>query len=55
MTADWRTELQLDIISDEDKGNLIKWMAYIKQLKAMSFSKIIDEASFDNIIWPVKP
>ncbi|WP_375752960.1 tail fiber assembly protein [Enterobacter roggenkampii] len=55
ITADWRTELQLDIISDEDKGNLIKWMAYIKQLKAMSFSKIIDEASFDNIIWPVKP
>lgn len=53
--ADWRTELQLDIISDEDKGNLIKWMAYIKQLKAMSFSKIVDEASFDNITWPVKP
>lgn len=53
--SDWRTELQLDIISDDDKARLIKWMAYIKQLKAMEFASIIDEVSFNAIEWPEQP
>lgn len=51
-TADWRTELQLDIISEEDKAILIEWMAYIKTLKALDFSGVGDEAEYNSIVWP---
>lgn len=54
-TADWRTELSLGIISDEDKASLVKWMAYIKALKALDLSGVKDEASFEAIKWPDKP
>ncbi|MFV4742504.1 tail fiber assembly protein [Citrobacter portucalensis] len=47
-TADWRTELALGIISDEDKSGLIAWMQYIKQVKAVDTSML--PAS-----WPVRP
>lgn len=53
--ADWRTELQLDVISDEDKASLIKWMAYIKVLKALDFASVTDEAEYKAIEWPGKP
>lgn len=49
VTADWRTELALDIISDEDKSKLIAWMQYIKAVKAVDASKA------PNITWPAKP
>lgn len=55
ITADWKTEVQLDIISDDDKATLIKWMSYIKQLKALVFSDITDKPSFDAISWPPLP
>ena len=42
----WQTELQLGIISDEDKASLIAWMNYIKALQAIDTSKAPD------IIWP---
>lgn len=45
----WQTELQLGIISDEDKTSLIAWMQYIKALKAVDTSKAPD------ITWPVPP
>lgn len=45
----WQTELQLDIISDEDKASLIAWMQYIKAVQAVDTSKAPD------IIWPEKP
>lgn len=45
----WQTELQLGIISDEDKASLIAWMKYIKTVKAVDTSKAPD------IIWPDKP
>ncbi|WP_447724748.1 tail fiber assembly protein [Enterobacter asburiae] len=45
----WQTELQLDIISDEDKAILIAWMQYIKAVQAVDTSKAPD------IIWPEKP
>lgn len=49
VTADWRTELALGIISDEDKASLITWMQYIKAVKAVDTSKA------PQVTWPVKP
>lgn len=54
-TADWRTELQLDVITDEDKASLILWMAYIKAVKALDFSHISDQIGYEGLIWPEKP
>ena len=45
----WQTELQLGIISDEDKASLIEWMNYIKAVQAVDTSKAPD------ITWPDKP
>lgn len=45
----WQTELQLDIISDEDKASLISWLTYIKQLKG------VDTSMAPDISWPVVP
>ncbi len=53
--ADWRTELQLEIITDDDKASLIEWMAYIKDLKKMDFSEINDGAGYDAIEWTPTP
>lgn len=49
ITADWRTELALGIISDEDKTTLIAWMQYIKEVKA------VDVATAPEINWPTPP
>ena len=45
----WQTELQLGIISDEDKASLIAWMNYIKAVQA------VDTATAPDINWPEKP
>lgn len=45
----WQTELQLGIISDEDKASLIAWMKYIKAVQAVDTSKAPD------ITWPAPP
>lgn len=45
----WQTELQLGIISDDDKANLIAWMKYIQALNA------VDTSTAPDIEWPVKP
>ncbi len=49
ITDDWRTELALGIISDEDKASLISWMQYIKAVKAVDTSKA------PNLAWPPLP
>lgn len=49
VTSDWKTELALGIISDEDKSSLIEWMNYIKAVKA------VDTSIAPNIIWPQEP
>ncbi|HGX4465269.1 TPA: tail fiber assembly protein [Escherichia coli] len=49
VTADWRTELVLGIISDEDKAKLITWMQYIKDVKA------VDTSLVPNINWSMPP
>ncbi|MBS9206340.1 tail fiber assembly protein [Escherichia coli] len=45
----WQTELQLGIISDEDKEKLMSWVNYIKAVQA------VDTQKAHNIIWPKKP
>ncbi|HAS1205258.1 TPA: tail fiber assembly protein [Enterobacter cloacae] len=45
----WQTELQLGIISDEDKASLIAWMNYIKALIAVNVS------TAPVITWPTPP
>ncbi|EAV2659886.1 tail fiber assembly protein [Salmonella enterica subsp. houtenae] len=53
--ADWRTELALGEISDDDKASLTKWMSYIKALKALDLTDVSDEATFTAIRWPALP
>lgn len=48
-TADWRTELSLGIIDDEDKAKLTAWMKYIKAVKA------VDTSTAPDVSWPERP
>jgi len=48
-TAIWRTELQLGIISDDDKAILTEWILYHRALQG------IDVSAAPEIEWPVKP
>ncbi|EDC3955023.1 tail fiber assembly protein, partial [Salmonella enterica subsp. enterica serovar Chester] len=50
--ADWRTELALGEIGDDDKDSLTKWMAYIRALKTLDLSGVKDSATFTEIRWP---
>lgn len=45
----WQTELQLGIISDDDKTQLIAWMRYIQALQK------VDTATAPDIAWPEQP
>ena len=45
----WQTELQLGIISDEDKASLILWLTYIKELQAVT------PDAAPSIKWPTPP
>lgn len=45
----WQTELQLGMISDDDKQRLIKWLGYIRQLNEMDLS------TFSEGNWPEMP
>lgn len=45
----WQTELQMDIISDEDKARLLAWLKYIKALQA------VDVSTAPDIVWAEKP
>lgn len=45
----WQTELQLGVISNEDKASLINWLAYIRELQALNTDAAPD------ISWPVPP
>ncbi|EDK3117864.1 phage tail protein [Salmonella enterica subsp. enterica serovar Panama] len=53
--ADWRTELALGEISDDDKVSLTQWMAYIRKLKTLDLSSVKDSATFTEIRWPELP
>lgn len=45
----WQTELQLSIISEEDKASLTDWVNYIKEVKA------VDTSTATDITWPTPP
>ncbi|HCZ4695491.1 TPA: tail fiber assembly protein [Salmonella enterica subsp. enterica serovar Saintpaul str. CFSAN004147] len=45
----WQTELQLGIISDDDRARLIIWMNYIKAMQT------VDTSTSPDITWPDKP
>ncbi|EIW7137346.1 tail fiber assembly protein [Escherichia coli] len=45
----WQTELQLGIISDDDKATLIAWIGYIKAVQA------VDTSTAPDVIWPAPP
>lgn len=45
----WQTELQLGIISEDDKASLVKWLEYIKRVQA------VDTTSAPDISWPEQP
>lgn len=49
ITADWRTELALGMLSEDDEARLKEWMLYIKAVK------VIDVSGAPDIDWPVKP
>lgn len=49
ITADWRTELALGIISNGDKAKLTAWMQYIRDVKA------VDTSTAPNMEWPIRP
>ncbi|EHD9555572.1 tail fiber assembly protein [Salmonella enterica] len=53
--VDWRTELALGDISDDDRTSLTKWMVYIRALKTLDLSDVKDEATFTAIRWPALP
>ncbi|HBB2393644.1 TPA: tail fiber assembly protein [Escherichia coli] len=55
ITSDWKTELELGVISDDDKARLAQWMVYIKAVKALDLSAVTDEASLNAISWPEHP
>lgn len=45
----WQTELQLGIISDDDKTQLTAWMRYIQALQK------VDTATAPDLAWPEQP
>lgn len=49
ITADWRTELALGMLEEEDEEKLKAWMVYIKALKALNLNTAPD------ITWPEPP
>lgn len=49
VTADWRVELMLGDISDEDKDKLSEWMEYKKMVKA------VDSSTAPAVTWPTEP
>lgn len=51
VTADWRTELSLGEISDDDRASLSAWMAYKREVKSVT----AEDAFAPDFEWPVKP
>ncbi|EKJ9975755.1 tail fiber assembly protein [Escherichia coli] len=49
LSSDWRVELMLGDISEENKKNLSSWMAYKTAVKA------VDVSTAPDINWPVQP
>lgn len=52
---DWKIELKLDMISEENKERLTRWMTYIGEVKNMILADVKSKEQYDALIWPVKP
>lgn len=50
----WIVDLQLELISEEDKASLITWRKYIKELSELDVT-VKDKKGFDSIKWPTPP
>ena len=53
--ADWRMNLELGVISPNEKEQLILWALYLRSLKEMDFSGVHDESGYNSIIWEATP
>lgn len=51
VTADWRTELALGEITDDDRATLSAWMAYKRDVKAIN----AEDAIVPGFSWPLMP
>lgn len=50
ITENWRTQLMLGIITDEDRKKLTAWMLYAQELQAVNTQRALSE-----IQWPEVP
>jgi len=48
--ADWRTELMLNEISDENRAKLSAWLAYKNEVRAVDYT-----GDPEHVIWPAAP
>ncbi|EOZ0649873.1 tail fiber assembly protein [Cronobacter muytjensii] len=55
VTSDWRVELMLGTISNEDRASLLQWMKYIREIKSLDFTGVNDKGSYNTLTWPPKP
>ena len=53
--ADWLVDLRLDMLSKEGKDELILWRQYIKSLKSLDLTEVIDENTYNSFVWPPQP
>jgi len=47
--TEWQAELSLDILPDDEKALLVRWLGYIRELKGM------EPGPVDNAAWPEVP
>lgn len=55
IVSDWKAELQLGTLSEENKAKLISWLEYANKLKALDVGDVTTEDDYKNIDWPAKP
>lgn len=54
LITDWLIDLQLGVISDEDKESLIIWRQYMKKLTSLDLTGVTSKDDFNQIEWPPK-
>lgn len=51
----WRTELELGIITETDRANLLVWSEYIRELRQLTFKESYTEEEYESYIFPKSP
>lgn len=54
-SSDLKSELDLGIISDEDKEKLKEYMIYIRTLKSLDLNYVKNQSLLESIDWPKAP